>query len=193
MIERSEARDAVLRVLPALAARDGWNGATLRAAVMATGTDPALTDSLFPAGPAGAVEAWIDLADRDMADAATRLDIAAMRIPDRIRALVVLRFQQATPDKAAVRRGLSLLALPPNLPVAARTVARTADAMWRAAGDRSADFSWYTRRATLAAVYGATLAFWLRDDDPDFVATAAFLDRLLAAQGRLGKRLRPRR
>ena len=36
--------------------------------------------------------------------------------------------------------------------------ARTVDAIWHAAGDRSADFSWYTKRAILAAVYAATRA-----------------------------------
>jgi ubiquinone biosynthesis protein COQ9 len=52
--------------------------------------------------------------------------------------------------------------------------------MWYAAGDRSADFSWYTRRATLAAVYTATLAFWLGPRAPDMEEALAFLDRRLA-------------
>jgi ubiquinone biosynthesis protein COQ9 len=70
-----------------------------------------------------------------------------------------------------------------------RTVGRTADSMWAAAGDTSADLSWYTRRATLSGVYGATLAFWLQDDEPGFPATRAFLDRRLADLARLqGKR-----
>jgi ubiquinone biosynthesis protein COQ9 len=64
--------------------------------------------------------------------------------------------------------------------------------MWHAAGDRSADFSWYTRRATLAGVYGAVLAYWVRDDDPEVEDALDFLDRRLADVARLGK-LRRRR
>lgn len=188
MIERSDERDAALRAMLPMAGREGWTGATLRAGAAAAGHDPALAESLFPTGPAGAVEAWIDLADREMIEAAVALDVAAMRIPDRIRAVVALRLRQSQPHKDAVRRGLSLLALPWNLGAVARSVSGTADAMWRAAGDRSADFSWYTRRATLATIYAATLAYWLRDDDPEFGATLAFLDRVLAAQGRWSKR-----
>lgn len=188
MMERSEERDAALRAMLPLAGRDGWNRATVRAGVAATGLSPDLAESLFPTGAAGAVEAWIDLADREMLVAAAALEVGAMRIPDRVRTIVVLRLRQSVPHKPAVRRALSLLTLPWHLDVSARSVARTADAMWRAADDRSADFSWYTRRATLAAIYGATLAYWLRDDDPEFVATQAFLDRLLAAQGRLRRR-----
>ncbi len=61
------------------------------------------------------------------------------------------------------------------------------DAIWHLAGDRSADWSWYTKRAILAGVYGATLLYWLRDDSEDDEATLAFLDRRLAGVGRIGK------
>jgi ubiquinone biosynthesis protein COQ9 len=60
------------------------------------------------------------------------------------------------------------------------------DAIWHAAGDRSADFSWYTKRALLTGVYGATVLFWLRDASEDDAATLAFLDRRLAGIGRIG-------
>jgi ubiquinone biosynthesis protein COQ9 len=65
--------------------------------------------------------------------------------------------------------------------------------MWAAAGDTSADFSWYTRRATLAGVYGATLAFWMQDDTPGFPATRAFLDRRLADLAKLQRPRGPKR
>ena len=48
--------------------------------------------------------------------------------------------------------------------------------MWRACGDRSSDFSYYTKRATLAGVYGSTFAYWLSDSSAGHSATWAFLD-----------------
>jgi ubiquinone biosynthesis protein COQ9 len=44
-------------------------------------------------------------------------------------------------------------------------------------GDTSDDVNWYSKRAILSGVYGATLLFWLGDDSPDQSATWAFLDR----------------
>jgi ubiquinone biosynthesis protein COQ9 len=64
--------------------------------------------------------------------------------------------------------------------------ARTVDAIWHAAGDRSTDFSWYTKRAILGAVWAATLLYWLRDTSEDDAATLAFLDRRLAGVARFG-------
>jgi ubiquinone biosynthesis protein COQ9 len=189
MIERSEDRDQAIRAalphVPAL----GWSRAALSAGLADLGRDALEQDWLFPGGPVEAIEAWCDLADREMEAAAAAEDLAARRVPARIRRLILLRLEQAEPHREAVRLALGHQALPWNMPSALRTVARSADSIWAAAGDTSADFSWYTRRATLAGVYGATLAFWLRDEEPGFPRTAAFLDRRLAD---LAKLQRPR-
>ncbi|MBL6454684.1 COQ9 family protein [Belnapia sp. T6] len=187
MTERSAIRDAAIRAMLPIAAEEGWTWSTIRAGLAAAGEDPALAESHFPTGPAGAVAAWIDLSNREMEAAAEAEDVAALRVPARIRRLVELRFQAVAPHKRALRRALSLLALPWNTPVALRTTAGTVSAIWYAAGDTSADFSWYTRRATLAGVYGTTLAYWMRDDDPDTAAAMEFLDRRLADVARLGR------
>lgn len=192
MTERSAIRDAAVRAMLPVAAEEGWNWTTIRAGLTAIGEDPALAESYFPAGPVGAVAHWSDLADREMDEAATAEDVTALRVPARIRRVVELRLRAAAPHKRALRRALSLLALPWNTPVALRTTARTVNAMWHAAGDSSADFSWYTRRATLAGVYGATLAYWVRDDDPEVEDALDFLDRRLADVARLGKMRRRR-
>jgi ubiquinone biosynthesis protein COQ9 len=185
MIERSDERDQAIRAaLPHVAAL-GWTKAALSAGLRDLGLDPLEQEWLFPRGPVEAVEAWCDLADREMEDAARAEDIVSLRIPDRIRRVIALRLSINEPHRDAVRRALALQSLPWNVPSALRTVARTADAMWAAAGDTSADLSWYTRRATLAGVYGATLAFWMQDEEPGFPATLAFLDRRLAGLARL--------
>ena len=180
MIERSDERDAAIRAtLPHVGAL-GWTRAAISAGLTDLGLDPLEQEWLFPRGPAEAVEAWCDLADREMEEAARAENLVSRRIPDRIRRVIELRLERHEPHKDAVRRALALQSMPWNLGAALRSAARTADAMWAAAGDTTADFSWYTRRATLIGVYGATLAFWLQDDEPGFPATRAFLDRRLA-------------
>jgi ubiquinone biosynthesis protein COQ9 len=192
VIERSPERDAALHAMLPHVAELGWTRAALRAGLADQGEDPAAAEWLFPRGPIEMVEAWCDLADRVMDAAAAAEDLAARRIPARIRRVILIRLEQAAPHKEAVRRALALLALPWNAPLALHTLARTASAMWHAAGDNSADFSWYTRRMTLAGVYSATLAFWLRQSGEDPAATEAFLDRRLADLARL-QRPRPKR
>jgi ubiquinone biosynthesis protein COQ9 len=183
--ERSAERDAALPALLARVAGQGWTFAALRGALSDAGADPLDAELLFPGGAADMIEAYADLADRWMEQAAVAQDFAALRPPARVRALIALRLQQNRPYREAVRRAVALLALPRHAVLAGRCTARTVDAIWHAAGDRAADFSWYTKRAILAGVYGATLLFWLHDAGEDDAATLAFLDRRLKGVARL--------
>jgi ubiquinone biosynthesis protein COQ9 len=189
-MERSVARDRAVRAMLPIAADGGWNWSTIRAGLAAIGEDPVLAESHFPGGPVSAVAAWADLADREMEAAAVAGDMAGLRTPGRIRRVVELRLAATAPHKRALRRAVALLSLPWNAGVALRTAARTANAIWYAAGDHSADFSWYTRRASLGAIYAATLAYWLRDDDPGTSGAMAFFDRRLADLARLQRGMR---
>ena len=177
--ERSDERDAAIDRLVPLVAEHGWTVAALR---LAAGDN---ADLMFPGGPAEVVESYIDLADRRMA-AAAATQMTGQRLHQRVRTLIVERFAQASHQKDAVRRAFGVLSQPGNLATAARCTARTVDAIWHAAGDTSADFSWYTKRAILASVYSSTLLFWLGDRS-DGEATLGFLDRRLAGVAKIGK------
>ena len=185
--ERSPERDAAIAAVLVHVPEAGWTRAALRAAMRDLGRPPEDADLLFPAGTADLVEAFVDWADRRMAAEAALLDLDSRRLPERVRAVIVLRLAQHRQYKEAVRRAVAIMALPRHARMAARTLARTVDAIWYAAGDQSADFSWYTKRAILTAVYTATLLFWLADDSDDAAATLAFLDRRLGGVARIGK------
>lgn len=180
-----ERDDAIDRLLAARLGAETWRVASLREAV-----DPD-ADLLFPGGPVEMIETWLDLGDRRMAEAAAREGVPALPgLSGRVRALVLLRLEIDAADPDAQRRAFAILSLPANAGSGARFLARTVDAIWRAAGDRSADFSWYTKRAILAGVYGATALFAMQPGrGPDEIE--AFLDRRLAGTARLG-RLRAR-
>jgi len=186
--DRTAARDAAIRALLPLVPDHGWTMAALRQAAGPT------ADLLFPSGPSELVEAYIDLANREMAREAAPL-LPTQKLSARVRTLILTRLAQAEPHKQAIRRAVAVLARPGNTVTAARCTAGTVDAIWHAAGDTSADFSWYTKRAILASVYTTTLLWWLGGArTPDEIA--AFVDRRLAGVAKLGKlraRLMPKR
>ncbi len=183
--ERLAERDAAIEAMLPNVPFDGWTKRALQAGLASVGMPADEADLLFPLGVADMIETHSDLADRRMEEAAAAL--TETKVSARVRAIIALRLEQNRGDKEAIRRALSVLSLPGNGRAAARTVARTVDAIWHAAGDRSADFSWYTKRAILTAVYSATLLYWLRDMSDDDAATLEFLDRRLAGVGRIGK------
>ncbi|MGH7041706.1 MAG: COQ9 family protein [Acetobacteraceae bacterium] len=184
--ERSAERDSALEATLPHIPFDGWTRAALRRGLARLGADPRDAGLLFPAGAADMIAAFCDLADRRMAAGMTGSEYAGLRPSARVRAAIALRLAQNRPHREAIRRALAVLALSGNAAVAGACTARTVDAIWQAAGDRAADFSWYTKRALLAGVYTATVLFWLRDAGEDDAATLAFLDRRLAGVRRIG-------
>ncbi len=181
MPERSPERDAAIEAMLPHVATGGWTLSTL---VEAAGPD---ADLLFPGGAADMVEAYCDLADRWMQADAGGLEMAELRLPDRVRMVIAARLRRNEPYKIAVRRALGVLAMPGRAVLAVQTAARTVDTVWFAAGDTSADFSWYTKRGIWAGVYASTLLYWLNDSSDQSVDTLTFLDRRLALVGRIGK------
>ena len=97
------------------------------------------------------------------------------RIRDRIAAAMRQRLELADPE--LVRAGAAVLSLPPNAPLGARLVWETADTIWTGLGDPSEDVNWWTKRATLASVWGAVVLYWLGDSSEGNLDTAAFIDR----------------
>lgn len=179
-------KDELIEALLAQIPFDGWTTRSLRQALLAIGEHPDDGPIFFPGGTAEMIGAFCALADERMEQAAVAADLAAYRVPQRVKAVMEIRFAQNRPHKEAIRRALAWLALPMNLPLAAKITAATVDSIWHAAGDTSADFAWYTKRGILAGVYSSTLLFWLRDSSDEDADTLAFLDRRLANVAQIG-------
>lgn len=178
--EKSAQRDAVVLAALAHVPFDGWSKKSLAAAAAGAGLTEQDSLRLFPGGIKEAVAHFMDMADRTMLEDLNSVDLGAMKVRARVTLAVRLRLERWTPHREAVRRALALAPLPPFAGGALRAWYRTVDAIWRAAGDRSTDFNFYTKRGLLAGVYGATLLYWLDDRSPGCAATWAFLDRRIA-------------
>ncbi len=156
---------------------DGWSRAAIDTAADQLGVDRAQARLAMPRSQGDMVDVYIQAVDRELEQRLTPERLGALKIRERIRTLVWTRLEIMGPAREAVRRATAILAMPQNVPLAARIGWRSADRMWRLAGDRSTDFNHYTKRMTLGAVYGSTLLAWLDDNSADWSETADFLDR----------------
>ena len=156
---------------------DGWSEKAVDSAASQFGVDPAVARLAFPKQQVGMIDAYIAAVDAAMAAHFTPELVGALKIRERIRELVWFRLQLMGPAREAVRSGLAILAMPQNAVRGLSIGWRSADLMWRIAGDTSTDFNHYTKRLTLSALYAATLLAWLDDDSEGWIETSAFLDR----------------
>lgn len=156
---------------------DGWTAKAVESAAAAQGLDPGQARLAFPKSAVGLVDAYVAGVDRELARRFPPDSLEKTKIRERIRSLVWTRLEIMGPAREAVRSALAILAMPQNLPRAARIGWRSVDHMWRLAGDTATDYNHYTKRMTLGAVYGSTLLVWLDDQSEGWSDTAEFLDR----------------
>jgi ubiquinone biosynthesis protein COQ9 len=172
-----ELRAALAPEIAANAAFDGWSSEARDFAADAIGADRDVAALAFSGGAVQMIDAWFAAVDAAMLAAYPPERIAPLKIRERIAELVEARLDVLAPNRESLRRALAVLALPQNLPAAARLGWRTADTIWRAAGDTATDYNHYTKRAILGTVYAATIQVFLNDDSEGHADTRAFLAR----------------
>lgn len=180
--ERERLIEAILPDVPF----DGWSRRALRQAAQRVQIPASEALALFPRGAPDLVAEFSRWADRQMLERLAREADETLGLSRRVAAALRLRFEVMLPWREGVRRGLSVLALPHNVPLGLRLLYDTVDAIWRGVGDHPSDFSFYTKRASLAGIAAAATLYWLDDRSPGFAETQAFIDRRLADLHRFG-------
>ncbi len=172
-----ELRLALAPAVAQAAVFDGWSNAAVDAAAALHGVPAPTARLAFPGGAMDRIAAWIERIDADMAAALPPERIGNLPIRERIRALVQFRLDALAGHEEALRRALAIMAMPQNAARSAQRGWHSADAMWRLAGDSAADYNHYTKRATLAGLYAATLLVFAHDTSEGKAETRAFLAR----------------
>lgn len=159
------------------AAFDGWSKAAVQSAADEIGVDRDIAALALKGNAMTLIDAWIESIDLELAERLPPEKLGAMKIRERITALLATRMEIMAPDRESLRRAMTIMASPQNLAAATRIGWRSADRMWRLAGDNASDFNHYTKRMTLSAVYGSLLNVFVNDDSENFAESRAFLDR----------------
>jgi ubiquinone biosynthesis protein COQ9 len=182
-----ELRDALAPLLPAHAAFDGWGEAAIFMAAAELGIPADRARLAFPGGAMQMIHAWFEAIDKAMLAAFPPERIAALKVRERIAALILFRLEAIAPQREALRRALAILAMPVHALDGARLAWRSADRIWRLAGDAATDFNHYTKRGLLIGVYASTTFVFLDDRSEGLAETRAFLDRRIGDVMRIEK------
>lgn len=183
---REEQRDRLLEAALVHVPFDGWSRRSLLAGARDLELEAGLARRLFPRGGddlLAQLERW---ADRRMLARFGPEDLAAMRMRERIAALVRARLEALAPHREAMRRAVAARLLPGNAMAGCASLWRTVDLMWSLAGDQAEDYSYYTKRSLLAGVWTSTFLFWLEDRSDGFRDSWAFLDRRIGDVMQIG-------
>ena len=156
---------------------DGWSDDALAMAAEIEGVDLDVARLAFKGGAMAMIDAWIEAVDAKMAAEWPQEKLVELKIRERIRTLVQFRLDAIEGQEEAVRRAMSIMAMPQNAARSLQMGWRSADLMWRLAGDTATDYNHYTKRTILAGIYTATLTHFINDESEGKAETRAFLER----------------
>lgn len=172
-----ELRIALAPDIAASAIFDGWNETALVAAAEMAGADVDVAKLAFKGGAMEMIEAWVTSVDQAMEAEWPQERLAELKIRERIRTLVAFRLDAVADIDEAVRRAMTIMAMPQNARRSLKLGWRSADIMWRLAGDTATDYNHYTKRTILGGIYSATLAVFVNDESEGKAKTHEFLER----------------
>ena len=173
---------------------DGWSWETLYFSAAEIGfvkskkiseTEKYNIRSLFNNSLVNIIQEFNIYLDNEMRESFKKSKSKNFRIPDKINSQIIFRLKSANKYKEAVRISLGMMALPKNSKIALNMLYKTCDIIWRDCGDKSTDFSFYTKRLILSGVYSSTLSYWLNESD--FSQVEDFLQRRLDNVSNIGK------
>lgn len=135
-----------------------------------------ISHNLFPSGP-------FDLIRFHLLTQRIRLQEVHLKDTDgtggKIRTLLQARLKANEPYIHQWQEALAVMAFPSNIAAALGELHELSDEVWHLTDDQSADMAWYTKRASLSAIYASSDMFMTQDNSPLFSDTYAFLDRRL--------------
>ena len=178
---------------------DGWTWEAMEQGALDINFEKQKTSSLrikifkdlFKNGPIDFIDVFSEIIDLEVKENYNLIEFKPERVPEKIKKLIMIRLNLCQRYKEAVRSSISLTAIPVNARASLKILYRTCNSIWRIAGDKSTDFSFYTRRISLAAVYTSTLLFWLNDNSNNNIETEFFLDRRLKDIGKISSLKKP--
>jgi len=156
---------------------DGWSEKSMSLAAEELGIDKAVLYEMFPLGLNDVFLIYSKSLDEKMMREAKIEDFMPVHL--KIRELALSRLRYETANKEFVNRTILFLSKPTNFRLGAKALYGTVDKIWRSTGDKSTDLNFYTKRATLASIYSATLVASLSHNCVDFKQTEEFFDRRL--------------
>lgn len=177
--KRQKIKDEILLAALPNVIFDGWTQEVMNQGALDAGYEASMAVRSFPGGVGEFVPHFGDYVNRAMLHRIETADFDKMGVGPRIEAAFRLRFEIEAPYKEAARKAMSFYALPQNAPLGVQMVWKAVDDIWWGCGDTSVDFNYYTKRASLAAVYSATMLYWINDESENDEETMLFLRRRL--------------
>ena len=144
-------------------AKDGWSENILKKVINNTVKSSDLA-YLFPNGYLDILELSLSELNKSVENKIGKINIINFPISKRMKKILSVRLEILNEEKKFFKKTFNHLILPKNNKIMKKNLYNSVDSMWYLAGDNSTDFSFYTKRLTLAIIYTNALFIFFNKD-----------------------------
>ena len=155
----------------------GWSRETLLQCAKKQRISTSLLAKLFPSFEYDVLKFIIAQNNIQVEKNYNSFNNSRLKTRDKIKTILELKFDSNEYLKKSLPEMLKFLLRPGNLLMSIKMLHENSDFIWNLAGDKSNDFSFYSKRGLLSMVYLATLIYWLNDKSTKGIGTKNFISK----------------
>jgi len=183
MTKKVEIKANILKNFIENAPFDGWNENNIASTIKAEGLEEGYAEVLFPEG--------IRSLNNDIAKQCASLvnkqikglNLKGLRVPEKVEKLCHLKIltyhEIFGGNKEALKKYFASSLNPNNTLNSFKYIFEFSSDVWNFLGDKSTDFSYYTKRLSLSKIYSEAALYSLSDESEGLELTAQFLKRTI--------------
>ena len=143
--------------------KDGWSNDLLKK-LLSNKVQSSDLNYFFPNGYTDILNLALMEINNNMENKIKKTNIINFSVSKRIKKILLIRLEILNEDKNFYKKTFNHLLLPQNSKIMKKNLYYSIDNMWYLAGDNSTDFSFYTKRLSLAVIYtNAVFIFFNKD------------------------------
>ena len=155
----------------------GWSRETLLQCAKKQRISTSVLAKLFPSFEYDVLKLIIAQNNTQVEKNYNSFNNSRLKTRDKIKTILELKFDSNEYLKKALPEMLKFLLRPGNLLMSIKMLHENSDFIWNLAGDKSNDFSFYSKRGLLSMVYLVTLIYWLNDKSTKGIGTKNFISK----------------
>ena len=155
----------------------GWSRETLLQCAKKQRISTSVLANLFPSFEYDVLKFIIAQNNSQVEKNYNSFNNSRLKTRDKIKTIMELKFENNSHLKKSLPEMLKFLLRPGNILMSIKMLHENSDFIWSLSGDKSNDFSYYSKRGLLSMIYLATLIYWLNDKSEKDIATKNFISK----------------
>lgn len=169
---------------------EGWNQHTLEKAVIEAGLEKNYATVIYPGKIVEFTAEFVGICNREALEKAVESGLDKLRITQKAEEIIYQRIKSyhfKLKNLEGVKKFAAYSANPANIPASLRNIYEFSSDTWYIMGDKSTDFSYYTKRLSLSAIYTKSMLYSLSDKSDNLQQTKIFIQKSIDGLMKINK------